>query len=145
MELECTWMRESNIDWIIQVPSCIVLIVNLTFLIRIMFVSWQRRRHPSSAKIIQFPVRHLPGIDYETAIGKHGRDTPIPQGVQGAASTYTAARHYVFNSYRRAGWGAGKSYLRRFTSIPTQYSRFFRRAFLLLPELGGATGAKASL
>lgn len=44
MELECTWMRESNIDWIIQVPSCIVLIVNLTFLIRIMFVSCQQRR-----------------------------------------------------------------------------------------------------
>lgn len=103
------------------------------------------RRRLQSAKIIQFPVCHLPGIDYETPISKHGRDTPIPQSVEGAASTYTAARHYVFNSYRRAGRGTGKSYLCRFTSIPTQYSRFFRRAFLLLPELGGATGAKASL
>lgn len=54
MELECSWMRESNIDWIIHVPSCIVLIVNLTFLIRIMFVSfavvfWAR------AKLFNFP------------------------------------------------------------------------------------------
>lgn len=53
MELECTWMRESNMDWIIQVPSCIVLIVNLTFLIRIMFVSCRHRI--SSVKLFNFP------------------------------------------------------------------------------------------
>lgn len=39
MELECSWMRESNLDWIIQVPACVVLVVNLVFLIRIMWVS----------------------------------------------------------------------------------------------------------
>ena len=38
--LVCSWMRESNIDWIIQGPACAVLIINLIFLVRIMWVSW---------------------------------------------------------------------------------------------------------
>ena len=37
--LVCSWMRESNIDWIIQGPACAVLIINLIFLVRIMWVS----------------------------------------------------------------------------------------------------------
>lgn len=35
----CSWMRESNIDWIIQGPACAVLIINLIFLVRIMWAS----------------------------------------------------------------------------------------------------------
>jgi 7 transmembrane receptor (Secretin family) len=35
----CSWMRESNIDWIIQGPAFAVLIINLIFLVRIMWVS----------------------------------------------------------------------------------------------------------
>jgi corticotropin releasing hormone receptor 1 len=38
-KLVCSWMRESNIDWIIQAPACAVLVINLIFLVRIMFVS----------------------------------------------------------------------------------------------------------
>jgi hypothetical protein len=38
-KLVCSWMRESNIDWIIQGPACGVLIINLIFLVRIMWVS----------------------------------------------------------------------------------------------------------
>lgn len=54
MELECTWMRESNIDWFIQIPACIVLIVNLTFLIRIMFVSFSNILRISANLIKRF-------------------------------------------------------------------------------------------
>lgn len=35
----CTWMRESYLDWIIQIPECIAIIINLIFLIKIMWVS----------------------------------------------------------------------------------------------------------
>lgn len=37
--IECAWMRESVIDWICQAPAAACLIVNLIFLIRIMWVS----------------------------------------------------------------------------------------------------------
>lgn len=37
--IECSWMRETNIDWLFQGPSCAVLIINLIFLLRIMWVS----------------------------------------------------------------------------------------------------------
>lgn len=39
LEIECTWMRETNIDWIFQGPACAVLLINLIFLFRIMWVS----------------------------------------------------------------------------------------------------------
>lgn len=39
LDIECTWMRESKIDWIFQIPACIVLVANLMFLLRIMWVS----------------------------------------------------------------------------------------------------------
>lgn len=38
LDLECTWMRESRIDWIFQGPACAVLLINLLFLLRIMWV-----------------------------------------------------------------------------------------------------------
>lgn len=38
-DIECSWMRETSIDWIFQGPSCAVLIINLIFLLRIMWVS----------------------------------------------------------------------------------------------------------
>lgn len=38
LEIECTWMRETNIDWIFQGPACAVLLINLVFLFRIMWV-----------------------------------------------------------------------------------------------------------
>jgi hypothetical protein len=39
LEIECSWMREAHIDWIVQAPACVVLIINLIFLIKIMWVS----------------------------------------------------------------------------------------------------------
>lgn len=39
LEIECTWMRETQIDWIFQGPACAVLLINLIFLFRIMWVS----------------------------------------------------------------------------------------------------------
>lgn len=39
LEIECTWMRETAIDWIFQGPSCAVLLINLMFLFRIMWVN----------------------------------------------------------------------------------------------------------
>lgn len=38
LEIECTWMRETNVDWIFQGPACAVLLINLIFLFRIMWV-----------------------------------------------------------------------------------------------------------
>lgn len=39
LQIECTWMRETIIDWIFQGPACAVLLINLMFLFRIMWVS----------------------------------------------------------------------------------------------------------
>lgn len=39
LEIECSWMREQQIDWIIHGPSLVVLAINCVFLIRIMWVS----------------------------------------------------------------------------------------------------------
>lgn len=36
-------MEETNVDWIFQGPVCAVLIINLTFLLRIMWVSVARQ------------------------------------------------------------------------------------------------------
>ena len=35
----CPWMQETHVDWIFQGPVCVVLIINLIFLLRIMWVS----------------------------------------------------------------------------------------------------------
>lgn len=56
-------MRESNSDWIIQAPACIVLIINLTFLIRIMFVSRSTMR--LSLKLIKIPPPLHPTMFYD--------------------------------------------------------------------------------
>lgn len=37
-EINCPWMQETHVDWIYQGPVCAVLIINLTFLLRIMWV-----------------------------------------------------------------------------------------------------------
>lgn len=38
-QLECTWMHESQIDWIYQGPVSACLVINSVFLLRIMWVS----------------------------------------------------------------------------------------------------------
>jgi hypothetical protein len=35
----CIWMGESSLDWIVQAPAAVCLLINLIFLFRIMFVS----------------------------------------------------------------------------------------------------------
>lgn len=45
VEKECIWMQESHVDWIFQGPACAVLIINLIFLIRIMWVSYMFLLH----------------------------------------------------------------------------------------------------
>lgn len=54
IELECSWMRESQLDWIIQAPACIVLIINLIFLIRIMFVLITKLRSANTIETRQY-------------------------------------------------------------------------------------------
>ncbi|KAG5677646.1 hypothetical protein PVAND_007386 [Polypedilum vanderplanki] len=52
--LVCSWMRESNIDWIIQGPACGVLIINLIFLIRIMWVLITKLRSANTVETRQY-------------------------------------------------------------------------------------------
>lgn len=44
-------MRETNLDWIFQGPACAVLVINLIFLFRIMWVS--------VIKMIERTLKHL--------------------------------------------------------------------------------------
>uniref|UniRef100_T1GE43 G-protein coupled receptors family 2 profile 2 domain-containing protein n=1 Tax=Megaselia scalaris TaxID=36166 RepID=T1GE43_MEGSC len=37
-DIGCIWMHESTVDWIFQGPVCTVLIINLIFLLRIMWI-----------------------------------------------------------------------------------------------------------
>ncbi|XP_063697446.1 diuretic hormone receptor-like [Culicoides brevitarsis] len=41
LELECSWIREKQIDWIIHGPALAVLAINFVFLIRIMWVVYK--------------------------------------------------------------------------------------------------------
>uniref|UniRef100_A0A336K2T2 Diuretic hormone receptor n=1 Tax=Culicoides sonorensis TaxID=179676 RepID=A0A336K2T2_CULSO len=41
LEIECSWMREKQIDWIIHGPALAVLAINFVFLIRIMWVVYK--------------------------------------------------------------------------------------------------------
>ncbi|XP_055607233.1 diuretic hormone receptor-like isoform X2 [Uranotaenia lowii] len=54
LEIECSWMRESHIDWIIQGPSCAVLIINLIFLLRIMWVLITKLRSANTVETRQY-------------------------------------------------------------------------------------------
>ncbi|CRL06927.1 CLUMA_CG019597, isoform A [Clunio marinus] len=54
LELECSWMRESNIDWIIHVPACVVLIINLVFLLCIMWVLITKLRSANTIETRQY-------------------------------------------------------------------------------------------
>ncbi|XP_065094097.1 diuretic hormone receptor-like isoform X1 [Ochlerotatus camptorhynchus] len=54
LEIECSWMRESHIDWIIQGPSCTVLVINLIFLLRIMWVLITKLRSANTVETRQY-------------------------------------------------------------------------------------------
>ncbi|CAO1304274.1 unnamed protein product [Diamesa tonsa] len=50
----CTWMRESYLDWIIQIPECIAIIINLIFLIKIMWVLITKLRSANTVETRQY-------------------------------------------------------------------------------------------
>lgn len=54
LEIECSWMRESHIDWLIQGPSCAVLVINLIFLLRIMWVLITKLRSANTVETRQY-------------------------------------------------------------------------------------------
>uniref|UniRef100_A0A1Q3FK52 Diuretic hormone receptor n=1 Tax=Culex tarsalis TaxID=7177 RepID=A0A1Q3FK52_CULTA len=54
LEIECSWMRESHIDWIIQGPTCTVLVINLIFLLRIMWVLITKLRSANTLETRQY-------------------------------------------------------------------------------------------
>lgn len=54
LQIECSWMRESHIDWIIQGPSFAVLIINLIFLLRIMWVLITKLRSANTVETRQY-------------------------------------------------------------------------------------------
>ncbi|XP_058463507.1 diuretic hormone receptor-like isoform X1 [Malaya genurostris] len=54
LEIECSWMRESVVDWIFQGPVCAVLIINLVFLIRIMWVLITKLRSANTVESRQY-------------------------------------------------------------------------------------------
>ncbi|TMW40493.1 hypothetical protein DOY81_014427, partial [Sarcophaga bullata] len=54
MDIECSWMRESHIDWIFQGPASLVLTLNLIFLIRIMWVLITKLRSANTLETRQY-------------------------------------------------------------------------------------------
>ncbi|CAD7014199.1 unnamed protein product [Ceratitis capitata] len=52
--IQCSWIRESHIDWIFQGPTCLVLILNLIFLIRIMWVLITKLRSANTLETRQY-------------------------------------------------------------------------------------------
>ncbi|XP_037815371.1 diuretic hormone receptor isoform X1 [Lucilia sericata] len=54
LDIECSWMRESHIDWIFQGPASLVLTLNLIFLIRIMWVLITKLRSANTLETRQY-------------------------------------------------------------------------------------------
>ncbi|XP_041675668.1 diuretic hormone receptor isoform X3 [Drosophila eugracilis] len=54
LEIDCAWMRESHIDWIFKVPASLALLVNLVFLIRIMWVLITKLRSAHTLETRQY-------------------------------------------------------------------------------------------
>ncbi|KAL7736821.1 hypothetical protein ACLKA6_015662 [Drosophila palustris] len=53
-DINCPWMEETNVDWIFQGPVCAVLIINLTFLLRIMWVLITKLRSANTVETRQY-------------------------------------------------------------------------------------------
>ncbi|XP_023033564.1 diuretic hormone receptor isoform X2 [Drosophila willistoni] len=54
LEIECPWMRESHIDWIFKGPASVALLINLVFLIRIMWVLITKLRSAHTLETRQY-------------------------------------------------------------------------------------------
>ncbi|XP_033248172.1 diuretic hormone receptor isoform X1 [Drosophila miranda] len=53
-DINCPWMEETNVDWIFQGPVCAVLLINLTFLLRIMWVLITKLRSANTVETRQY-------------------------------------------------------------------------------------------
>ncbi|XP_018797882.1 PREDICTED: diuretic hormone receptor isoform X4 [Bactrocera latifrons] len=53
-DIGCPWMRETHVDWIFQGPVCAVLIMNLIFLLRIMWVLITKLRSANTVETRQY-------------------------------------------------------------------------------------------
>ncbi|KAH8371260.1 hypothetical protein KR093_006763 [Drosophila rubida] len=54
LEIECGWMRESDIDWIFKGPISFAILINLVFLIRIMWVLITKLRSAHTLETRQY-------------------------------------------------------------------------------------------
>ncbi|XP_064540703.1 diuretic hormone receptor isoform X2 [Drosophila montana] len=54
LEIECAWMRESHIDWIFKGPASLAILINLVFLIRIMWVLITKLRSAHTLETRQY-------------------------------------------------------------------------------------------
>ncbi|KAH8372981.1 hypothetical protein KR009_009408 [Drosophila setifemur] len=54
LEINCAWMQESHIDWIFKGPASFALLVNLVFLIRIMWVLITKLRSAHTLETRQY-------------------------------------------------------------------------------------------
>lgn len=125
LQIECTWMRETNIDWIFQGPACAVLLINLMFLFRIMWVSYWWIYDDNQIKISISLCSCVPkkqseqikriffcsklsnqnylfsGSNYKVAISKHSWNASISQGIESIAGLNTIVGYYISSS---ASW-----------------------------------------
>lgn len=54
IDIGCPWMHETVVDWIFQGPVCVVLIMNLIFLLRIMWVLITKLRSANTVETRQY-------------------------------------------------------------------------------------------
>ncbi|XP_043072286.1 diuretic hormone receptor isoform X3 [Drosophila grimshawi] len=54
LEIECAWMRESHIDWFFKGPASMAILINLVFLIRIMWVLITKLRSAHTLETRQY-------------------------------------------------------------------------------------------
>ncbi|XP_037903274.1 diuretic hormone receptor isoform X2 [Hermetia illucens] len=54
LNIECPWMHDTPVDWIFQGPACTVLIINLIFLLRIMWVLITKLRSANTVETRQY-------------------------------------------------------------------------------------------
>ncbi|KAL9913867.1 diuretic hormone receptor isoform X1 [Glossina fuscipes] len=54
LTIDCSWMRESQVDWIFQGPASLVLLLNLIFLVRIMWVLITKLRSANTLETRQY-------------------------------------------------------------------------------------------
>lgn len=97
-------MRESHIDWIFKGPASLAILVNLIFLIRIMWVSI-----PWIALMLCAVYLYLPpfckGTDYQVAVRTYSRDPTVLQSIQGSFGANTPLWNHVSPGINRARTG----------------------------------------